>query len=107
MRTRSGWARPRSETGVSFTSASIPLQRLLCNGWRSARLSQMDITVTDLPDQSRYQATSADGVLGVLEYRRKDGVIFLDHAETALAHRGKGVADQMVLKAMQDASEQG
>jgi uncharacterized protein len=67
----------------------------------------MDITVTDLPDQSRYEATSADGVVGVLEYRRKDGVIFLNHAETALAHRGKGVAGQIVLKAMQDASEQG
>ncbi|GIH04526.1 hypothetical protein Rhe02_25930 [Rhizocola hellebori] len=67
----------------------------------------MDVTVTDLPDQCRYEATSADGVVGVLEYRRQDGVIFLNHAETALAHRGKGVAGQLVLKAMQDASEQG
>ena len=67
----------------------------------------MDITVTDLPDQSRYEATSADGVVGVLEYRRKEGVIFLNHAETALAHRGKGIAGQMVLKAMQAAREQG
>jgi predicted GNAT family acetyltransferase len=67
----------------------------------------MDVTVTDLPDQSRYEATSADSVVGVLEYKRKDGVIFLNHAETSLAHRGQGIAAQLVLKAMQDASEQG
>jgi len=63
--------------------------------------------VTELPDQSRYEATSGDEVVGVLEYRRKEGVIFLNHAETAMAHRGKGVAGELVLKAMKDASEQG
>ncbi len=67
----------------------------------------MDITVTDLPDQSRYEATSADSVIGFLAYQRKEGVIYLNHAEVQPAQRGKGVAGELVLRAMQDARERG
>ena len=67
----------------------------------------MDITVTDLPDQSRYVATSAGGTVGFLAYQRKEGVIFLNHAEVQPAQRGKGVAGELVLRAMNDARERG
>lgn len=63
--------------------------------------------VTELPDQSRYEATIAGSLAGFLAYRREEGVIFLNHAEVLPEQRGRGVAGVLVLRAMNDARERG
>ena len=46
-------------------------------------------------------------VVGVLDYRRKDGLIYYDHAETVIALRGRGIAAQVVEAALIAARAEG
>lgn len=63
----------------------------------------MDITVIDVPERSRYEATSGDDLVGLLDYRRQGDTIVYTHAETDPVHRGKGIAGQVVQRALVDA----
>jgi predicted GNAT family acetyltransferase len=65
------------------------------------------VTVTDMLDRSRVEATLDGEVVGVLDYRRKDGLIYYDHAETVIALRGRGIAAQVVEAALIAARAEG
>jgi len=65
-----------------------------------------ELTITDMPDRSRFEATQDGELVGVLEYHRKDGLIFYDHAETAIPFRGRGIAGRIVEIALIAAREE-
>lgn len=65
------------------------------------------VSITDMPESNRFEGTLDGQVVGVLEYRRKDGLIFYDHAETAIPFRGRGIAGQIVEKALIAARDEG
>lgn len=73
----------------------------------ATRLSQVDITVADMPSQNRYEATVPDRLIGVLEYHRGPGMISLDHAEVEPVMRGRGIAGMLVVAAMEAARADG
>jgi predicted GNAT family acetyltransferase len=66
-----------------------------------------DLTVIDIPDHGRYEATLDGEIVGVLEYRRRDGLIVYDHAETMIPFRGRGIAAQVVEAALIAARAEG
>lgn len=58
-------------------------------------------TVTDLPDEHRFEARDADGtVLGVAEYRRRPGVVVFTHTEVDPRQEGHGVGSALVRAAL-------
>jgi predicted GNAT family acetyltransferase len=65
------------------------------------------LTVTDMPDRSRFEGTIEGEMVGVLEYRRHEGLIYYDHAETAIPFRGRGIAGQIVETALIAARAEG
>lgn len=65
------------------------------------------LTVIDVPDRSRFEATFDGEVVGVLEYHRRDGLIFYVHAETMIPFRGRGIAGQVVETALLAARAEG
>ncbi len=66
-----------------------------------------ELSITDMPERSRFEATVDGKLVGVLEYRRKDDVIFYDHAETEIPFRGKGIAGRIVEAALIAARAEG
>lgn len=56
----------------------------------------MTITVTDVPEQLRFEARDDDGRrLGLVEYVRSDGTITLTHTEVDPAVEGQGIGSQL------------
>ena len=55
----------------------------------------------------RYEARSEDGLLGFLDYVVKHGRIALIHTEVLPAHKGQGIAEQLVRSALDDARRRG
>jgi predicted GNAT family acetyltransferase len=49
-----------------------------------------------LPDASRYEWVVDGQVVGIVDYRRDGDRIDLHHTHTAPAHRGQGIAAQLV-----------
>lgn len=75
---------------------------------RQIRLCRVNpLTVIDVPAKSRFEASLDEEVVGVLEYRRKEGLIFYDHVETAIPFRGRGIAARMVETALIAARAEG
>jgi predicted GNAT family acetyltransferase len=67
-----------------------------------------DIEIVDAPDQSRYEARSADGALmGFAEYRRSPGRIAFVHTVTLPEFRGHGVAGTLASTTLDQAREEG
>lgn len=65
-------------------------------------------TVVHVPERSRYEARSPDGgLMGVLEYRRTDGVVVMPRTVTLPPFRGRGVAAAMTRRALDDAAAAG
>ncbi|MBD8059233.1 N-acetyltransferase [Cellulomonas sp. JH27-2] len=63
----------------------------------------MDIHVTDVPDESRYEARDGDGtLLGISVYDVVDGTVAFTHTEVDEAVEGKGVASTLVRAALDD-----
>lgn len=59
------------------------------------------ITVTDRPDDQRFEAADADGtVLGVAAYERRPGVVVFTHTEVDPEHEGHGVGSTLVREAL-------
>lgn len=55
-----------------------------------------DLTVTDRPDDGRYDLLLDGDVVGFATYRLRDGVMAIPHVETAPGHRGNGFADTLM-----------
>lgn len=59
------------------------------------------ITVTDAPDQDRFEARDDDGtLLGVAVYERRPGLVVFTHTEVDGAHEGHGVGSTLVREAL-------
>jgi uncharacterized protein len=65
----------------------------------------VNITVTDVPERSRYEARRGEELLGVLTYHRKAGQIVFDHTGVEPPHRGQGIGALLVAAAMTDAQD--
>jgi predicted GNAT family acetyltransferase len=67
----------------------------------------MALTVTDAPDQQRYEARLDGDLAGYLEYRKADGVWSLTHAFTFPHQRGQGIAAEVTRYALDEARKAG
>ena len=66
----------------------------------------MSSTVRDNSARSRFEL-DADGVMVFMNYRLTGNVISLDHTETPVAARGRGLASRLVEGALQIARARG
>lgn len=68
----------------------------------------MTITVTDVPEQLRFEARDDDGRrLGLVEYVRSDGTITLTHTEVDPAVEGQGIGSQLAQAVLDRARTEG
>lgn len=64
----------------------------------------MSFTVTDVPDQERFEARDEDGALaGVLTYQLTGSIVAYTHTKVEPAFEGKGAGSALVRAAMDDA----
>ena len=59
------------------------------------------------PDRSRYELVLDGTVVGVADYRRRDGTWVFPHTEIAPSHRGQGLGAVLVQGALDDVREAG
>lgn len=59
-------------------------------------------TVTDNPDESRYEAHVDGELAGFAEYVMRDDVVVFPHTEVDSAFEGKGVASALARHALDD-----
>lgn len=67
----------------------------------------MDISVTDAPDASRYEARADGEVAGVIDYTRDGDVLDMTHTEVRPEHQGQGTASTLVRGALDDVRRRG
>jgi predicted GNAT family acetyltransferase len=59
------------------------------------------LTVTDVPEQDRFEVRDGDGaLLGFAEYRRSPGVVVLTHTEVDAPREGHGIGSTLVREAL-------
>ncbi len=66
-----------------------------------------DVTVTDVPDDRRYEARSGDALAGFAVYLRSHELIAFLHTEVDDAYEGRGVGSALARTALDDARAQG
>ena len=67
----------------------------------------MSVTVTNVPERSRYEA-SVDGKLaGFAEYLRKGDIVIFTHTEVDARHEGQGVAGTIAREVLDDVRRRG
>jgi uncharacterized protein len=67
----------------------------------------MSVTVTDNPEQSRYEA-HVDGVLaGFADYHRRGNLVVFTHTEVDPKHEGQGVASTIAREVLDDVRRRG
>ncbi len=65
---------------------------------------EIEISVVDAKERSRYEAVDSDGnLMGFVDYKLHPGVITFLHAETLPDFRGRGVAGRIATKSLDDA----
>jgi predicted GNAT family acetyltransferase len=63
----------------------------------------MELTVVDVPEQSRYEArTEDDKVAGILMYKLADRLLVVTHTEVGLDYEGQGVGGRLVRDMLDD-----
>jgi uncharacterized protein len=67
----------------------------------------MDISVTDAPDSSRYEARHGDTTVGSAEYRLEGDRIVFTHTKVDDELEGEGVGGQLARGALDDARRRG
>jgi predicted GNAT family acetyltransferase len=63
--------------------------------------------VRHAPERSRYELHVDGELLGIADYRERDGVVLLPHTEIDAAHRGQGLGDVLVEGALADLRARG
>ena len=63
--------------------------------------------VNDNPEASRYELLLDGRVVGLIDYRLREGTISLDHAEVDPPLRGRGLGCRLAAGALADAAERG
>lgn len=66
-----------------------------------------DVTVTNNPDENRYEARLDGELAGFAEYKLTDDLIVFTHTEVDEAYEGKGVGGALARFALDDVREQG
>ena len=68
----------------------------------------MELTVVDVPEQSRYEARTPDGkVAGILMYKLADRLVVVTHTEVEPEYEGHGVGGQLVQGFLDDVRRRG
>ncbi len=67
----------------------------------------MDLTVADVPEQSRYEARSGDLLAGVAMYKLADRLVVFTHTEVEPEYEGQGVGGRLVRAALDDVRSRG
>lgn len=67
----------------------------------------MKIRVEDDAERSRYEAFADGERAGYVAYRRRPGLIALDHTEIGDRYEGHGVGSALVVHVLDEAREQG
>lgn len=65
------------------------------------------VTVTDNPDESRYEVKVDGDLAGFAEYRLGDGVISFTHTEVFEAYGGRGLAQELATRSLDETRERG
>lgn len=68
-------------------------------------MTALNLTRND--DENRYELRVDDELIGLIDYREKDGVSTMYHTEVNPSHGGKGYGSQLVQFALDDAQERG
>ncbi len=63
--------------------------------------------VTDNPGESRYEIQVGGRLAGFAEYRRGAGSVAFDHTETEPGSQGRGLASELIRRALDDVRGQG
>lgn len=66
-----------------------------------------DVTVTNNPEQNRYEARIDGELAGFAEYRLSDGLITFTHTEVDPSFEGKGVGGALARSALDDVRADG
>lgn len=69
--------------------------------------AEPDVTVVDNPAASRYELHLDDRVIGVADYRRRDGTVVIPHVEVDPAHGGRGHGHRLVSGVLDDIRSNG
>lgn len=68
----------------------------------------MELTVTDVPEQSRYEARTDNGVVaGFLMYKLADRILVVTHTEVEPEYEGQGVGGRLVQAVLDDVRRRG
>jgi hypothetical protein len=65
------------------------------------------VTVTDVEDQTRFEARIDGALAGYAEYKRTDGLVVLPHTEVDPVYEGRGVGGVLARAALDDARRRG
>lgn len=67
----------------------------------------MTVAVRHVPEMSRYEVAVDGAVVGVADYQVREGTWVFSHTEVEPAHRGKGLAAELVRSALDDVRKAG
>jgi predicted GNAT family acetyltransferase len=67
----------------------------------------MSVTVTEVPERSRYEAHVDGELAGFVDYRRKGDVVVFIHTEVDAEHQGQGVAGIIARAVLDDVRRRG
>jgi predicted GNAT family acetyltransferase len=70
-------------------------------------MTESDVEVVDRPERGRYEVLVDGAHAGHADRRVHDGVMVLPHTYVDPTHRGRGLAELLVRRALADAREQG
>ena len=62
----------------------------------------MDVTVTDVPEQRRYEARVGGQLAAIADYIPTDELVAFTHTEVMPGFEGEGVGSTLVLEALDD-----
>ena len=74
---------------------------------QAAQTEQVETTIVDLPEHSRYQLTYGGKRAGYATYRRTPGRVVFDHTVIDPAYGGKGLGSKLVKHILDDAVSRG
>jgi predicted GNAT family acetyltransferase len=66
-----------------------------------------DVTVTDVPERRRYEASLGGRAVGLAAYRRDGGTVVFTHTEVDPAAEGRGVGAALARAALDDVRARG
>jgi uncharacterized protein len=66
-----------------------------------------ELTVVDVPDESRYELRLGERMVGFAAYRKREGRIAFTHTEIDESNEGGGLGSHLAAHVLEDARHQG